>query len=118
MKQEIQVQERHQPDNDKVVDRVRSIVDSNKLQVELETLTPSGSPATPQTIPPPTPPLKSKLHSPVHTTKNMSGFITKTKLLSTAVDFFSKKSPIRNNRSPSPKVTRKLHRRINFELRI
>ncbi|XP_046736940.1 nuclear distribution protein nudE-like 1 isoform X1 [Diprion similis] len=62
LKQEIQVQERHQPDNDKSVDRVRSIVDSNKLQVELETLTPSSSPSTPQTIPPTThttaPPLK------------------------------------------------------------
>ncbi|XP_012258859.1 nuclear distribution protein nudE-like 1-A isoform X2 [Athalia rosae] len=54
LKQEIQVQERHQPDNDKSVDRVRSIVDSNKLQVELEAIPPSSSPSTPQTIPPPT----------------------------------------------------------------
>lgn len=111
------MQERHQPDNDKTVDRVRSIVDSNKLQVELETLTPSSSPSTPQSIPQPThataPPLKSKPDSAVNTTKILSNLINKTELL-----FAAKKSPIRAKRYPSPKVNRKLHRRINFELRI
>ncbi|XP_014467507.1 PREDICTED: nuclear distribution protein nudE-like 1-A isoform X1 [Dinoponera quadriceps] len=51
LKQEIQVHERHHADNNKTVDRVRNIVDSNKLQAELE----SNSPASqlpPQTIPP------------------------------------------------------------------
>ncbi|XP_011503188.1 PREDICTED: nuclear distribution protein nudE-like 1-B [Ceratosolen solmsi marchali] len=46
LKQEIQVQVRHQPDNDKsaAVERVRNHVDSNKLQFELETHTPPTSP--------------------------------------------------------------------------
>ncbi|XP_076680810.1 nuclear distribution protein nudE isoform X2 [Andrena cerasifolii] len=52
LKQEIQVQERHQPDNDKSADRVRNHVDSNKLQVELETHMPPTSPIVPQSIPP------------------------------------------------------------------
>ncbi|XP_043682096.1 nuclear distribution protein nudE-like 1-B isoform X1 [Vespula pensylvanica] len=51
LKQEIQVQERHQPDNDKTADRVRNLVDSNKLQVELETHTPPSSPLVSQSIP-------------------------------------------------------------------
>ncbi|XP_017884534.1 nuclear distribution protein nudE-like 1-B [Ceratina calcarata] len=59
LKQEIQVQERHQPDNDKLADRVRNHVDSNKLQVELETThpIPPGSPVAAivsQSISPPT----------------------------------------------------------------
>ncbi|XP_029037643.1 nuclear distribution protein nudE-like 1-A isoform X1 [Osmia bicornis bicornis] len=49
LKQEIQVQERHQPDNDKSADRVRNHVDSNKLQVELET---HSAPIVPQSITP------------------------------------------------------------------
>ncbi|KAK2577167.1 hypothetical protein KPH14_003324 [Odynerus spinipes] len=52
LKQEIQVQERHQPDNDKTADRVRNLVDSNKLQVELETHTPPSSPLVSQSMPP------------------------------------------------------------------
>ncbi|XP_053987542.1 nuclear distribution protein nudE homolog 1-A [Hylaeus anthracinus] len=52
LKQEIQVQERHQPDNDKSADRVRNHVDSNKLQVELETHIPPSSPIVQQSIPP------------------------------------------------------------------
>ncbi|XP_017760577.1 PREDICTED: nuclear distribution protein nudE-like 1-A isoform X2 [Eufriesea mexicana] len=51
LKQEIQIQERHQPDNDKSVDRVRNHVDSNKLQVELETHMSPSSPIVPQSIP-------------------------------------------------------------------
>ncbi|XP_076641175.1 nuclear distribution protein nudE [Halictus rubicundus] len=51
LKQEIQVQERHQPDNDKSADRVRNHVDSNKLQVELETHI-SSTPIVQQSIPP------------------------------------------------------------------
>ncbi|XP_043505473.1 nuclear distribution protein nudE-like 1-B isoform X2 [Polistes fuscatus] len=51
LKQEIQVQERHQPDNDKTADRVRNLVDSNKLQVELETHTPPSSPLVSQSVP-------------------------------------------------------------------
>lgn len=62
LKQEIQVQERYQPDNDKSADRVRNIVDSNKLQVELETHTPPTSPLASQnmsqTVHTPPPPLK------------------------------------------------------------
>lgn len=50
LKQEIQVQERHQPDNDKSADRVRNHVDSNKLQVELETHI-SSTPIVQQSIP-------------------------------------------------------------------
>ncbi|XP_043258245.1 nuclear distribution protein nudE homolog 1-A isoform X1 [Colletes gigas] len=52
LKQEIQVQERHQPDNDKSADRVRNHVDSNKLQVELETHIPPTSPIVQQSITP------------------------------------------------------------------
>ncbi|KAL2740483.1 nuclear distribution protein nudE-like 1-B isoform X1 [Vespula squamosa] len=65
LKQEIQVQERHQPDNDKTADRVRNLVDSNKLQVELETHTPPSSPLVSQSIPSnnTTPSLKSKIHN-------------------------------------------------------
>ncbi|XP_025159558.1 nuclear distribution protein nudE-like 1-A isoform X2 [Harpegnathos saltator] len=51
LKQEIQVHERHHADNNKPSDRVRSIVDSNKLQAELESNSPAGQIA-PQTIPP------------------------------------------------------------------
>ncbi|XP_076755016.1 nuclear distribution protein nudE [Xylocopa sonorina] len=51
LKQEIQVQERHQPDNDKSVDRVRNHVDSNKLQVELETHMPPNNTIVQQSIP-------------------------------------------------------------------
>ncbi|XP_076183008.1 nuclear distribution protein nudE [Ptiloglossa arizonensis] len=51
LKQEIQVQEMHQPDNDKSADRVRNHVDSNKLQVELETHIPPTSPIVQQSIP-------------------------------------------------------------------
>ncbi|XP_015588684.1 nuclear distribution protein nudE homolog 1-A [Cephus cinctus] len=60
LKQEIQIHERQQPDNDKSADRVRTVVDSNKLQVDLETCTPSISPLTVQNaagiIHTPTPP--------------------------------------------------------------
>ncbi|KAF3425496.1 hypothetical protein E2986_05426 [Frieseomelitta varia] len=52
LKQEIQVQERHQPDNDKSADRVRNHVDSNKLQVELETHMSPSNPIVPQSISP------------------------------------------------------------------
>ncbi|KZC11800.1 Nuclear distribution protein nudE-like 1-A [Dufourea novaeangliae] len=52
LKQEIQVQERHQPDNDKSADRVCNHVDSNKLQVELETHVSSTTPIVQQSIPP------------------------------------------------------------------
>lgn len=63
LKQELQVQERNHTDNNKSVDRVRSIVDSNKLQAELE----SNSPAS-QVVPPIPPsnttlPLKSRIHN-------------------------------------------------------
>ncbi|KAG7210669.1 hypothetical protein KM043_012176 [Ampulex compressa] len=51
LKQEIQVQERHQPDNDKSADKVRKFMDSNKLQVELETHIQPTSPLVSQTIP-------------------------------------------------------------------
>ncbi|XP_044008889.1 nuclear distribution protein nudE-like 1-A isoform X1 [Aphidius gifuensis] len=37
LKQEINILKRYVPDNDKSADKVRSLVDSNKLQVELET---------------------------------------------------------------------------------
>ncbi|XP_033213917.1 nuclear distribution protein nudE-like 1-B [Belonocnema kinseyi] len=52
LKQEIQVQERRQPDNDKTADRIRNIVDSNKLQVELGSHTPPSSPVAPPNITP------------------------------------------------------------------
>ncbi|XP_043485010.1 nuclear distribution protein nudE-like 1-B [Leptopilina heterotoma] len=53
LKQEIQVQERRQPDNDKsAADRVRNHVDSNKLQVELESHTPPSSPIVTQNLTP------------------------------------------------------------------
>lgn len=74
LKQEIQVQERHQPDNDKSADRVRNLVDSNKLQVELET---HSAPIVPQSIPPSntaTSPLKSKIHNTLRKTKRMFCF--------------------------------------------
>ncbi|KYN00177.1 Nuclear distribution protein nudE-like 1-A [Cyphomyrmex costatus] len=50
LKQEIQVHERHHADNNKSVERVRSILDSNKLQAELETNSPASQ-IVPQTIP-------------------------------------------------------------------
>ncbi|XP_018313028.1 nuclear distribution protein nudE-like 1-A isoform X2 [Mycetomoellerius zeteki] len=50
LKQEIQVHERHHADNNKSVERVRSIVDSNKLQAELESNSPASQ-IVPQTIP-------------------------------------------------------------------
>ncbi|XP_032672986.1 nuclear distribution protein nudE-like 1-A [Odontomachus brunneus] len=50
LKQEIQVHERHHADNNKS-ERVRSIVDNNKLQTELESNSPASQIA-PQTIPP------------------------------------------------------------------
>lgn len=77
LKQEIQVQERHQPDNDKSADRVRNHVDSNKLQVELETHVPPSSPIVPQSIPPnntTSSPLKSKIHNALRKTKRMFCF--------------------------------------------
>lgn len=63
MKQEIQVHERHHADNNKAVERVRnSIVDSNKLQAELESNSPASQIVS-QTIPQnnTTPPIKSRL---------------------------------------------------------
>ncbi|XP_043282144.1 nuclear distribution protein nudE-like 1-B isoform X2 [Venturia canescens] len=63
LKQEINVLKRHHPDNDKsAAERVRSLIDSNKLQVELEShASPAISPL-PQSIPPmvhnPSQPLK------------------------------------------------------------
>ncbi|XP_011876513.1 PREDICTED: nuclear distribution protein nudE-like 1-A isoform X1 [Vollenhovia emeryi] len=50
LKQEIQVHERHHADNNKSAERVRSIVDSNKLQAELESNSPASQ-IVPQTIP-------------------------------------------------------------------
>ncbi|KAG5322727.1 NDL1A protein, partial [Pseudoatta argentina] len=50
LKQEIQVHERHHADNNKSVERVRSIVDSNKLQAELESNSPASQIVS-QTIP-------------------------------------------------------------------
>ncbi|XP_070163601.1 nuclear distribution protein nudE-like 1-B isoform X3 [Polyergus mexicanus] len=51
LKQEIQVHERHHADNNKIVERVRnSIVDSNKLQAELESNSPTSQIVS-QTIP-------------------------------------------------------------------
>lgn len=45
MKQEIQVNSRHQADNDKSANRVHNhVVDSNKLQIEMDTQTPPTSP--------------------------------------------------------------------------
>ena len=73
LKQEIQVQERRHPDNDKLADRVRNHVDSNKLQVELQSHTPPSSPIAPQNISPTvnstTPQTKSKIHSALRKTK-------------------------------------------------
>lgn len=64
LKQEIQVHERHS-DNNKPTERVRSIVDSNKLQAELESNSPASQ-VVPQTIPPSnttTSPIKSRIHN-------------------------------------------------------
>ena len=64
MKQEIQVHERHHADNNKSVERVRSIVDSNKLQAELESNSPASQIVS-QTIPQnntTTSPIKSRLY--------------------------------------------------------
>lgn len=76
LKQEIQVQVRHQPDNDKSAERVRNHVDSNKLQVELETHISPTSPIVSQSIPPSntTSPLKSKIHNTLRKTKRMFCF--------------------------------------------
>lgn len=81
LKQEIQVQERHQPDNDKTADRVRNLVDSNKLQVELETHTAPSSPLVSQSMPSnnTTPSLKSKIHSAFHKSKYIFYFRSKRK---------------------------------------
>ncbi|KAL0110531.1 hypothetical protein PUN28_013852 [Cardiocondyla obscurior] len=49
LKQEIQVHERHHADNNKTSEKVRSIVDSNKLQAELESNSPASQIVT-QTI--------------------------------------------------------------------
>ncbi|KAH0947405.1 hypothetical protein HN011_009779 [Eciton burchellii] len=52
LKQEIQIHERHHADNNKSIDRVRNnIVDSNKLQAELESNSPASQIVS-QTIPP------------------------------------------------------------------
>ena len=56
--------ERHS-DNNKPTERVRSIVDSNKLQAELESNSPASQ-VVPQTIPPSnttTSPIKSRIHN-------------------------------------------------------
>ncbi|XP_072760489.1 nuclear distribution protein nudE-like 1-B [Anoplolepis gracilipes] len=50
LKQEIQVHERHHADNNKTAERVRNIVDSNKLQAELESNSPASQIVS-QTIP-------------------------------------------------------------------
>lgn len=50
LKQEIQVHERHHADNNKSAERGRNIVDSNKLQTELESNTPASQ-IVPQTVP-------------------------------------------------------------------
>ncbi|XP_012273574.1 nuclear distribution protein nudE-like 1-B [Orussus abietinus] len=53
LKQEIQVQERQKSDNDKSSDRICGVVDSNKLQVELEShIVPPASTVAPQSIAP------------------------------------------------------------------
>ncbi|XP_071579427.1 nuclear distribution protein nudE-like 1-B isoform X1 [Temnothorax nylanderi] len=68
LKQEIQVHERHHADNNKSAERVRnSIVDSNKLQAELE----SNSPAS--QIVPPTIPQNNTTTSPIKIGHGMVG---------------------------------------------
>lgn len=66
MKQEIQVHERHHADNNKTAERVRnSIVDSNKLQAELESNSPVSQIVS-QTIPSnntTTSPMKRRLYN-------------------------------------------------------
>lgn len=87
LKQEIQVQERRQPDNDKsAADRVRNHVDSNKLQVELESHTPPSSPIVTQNLTPTvnstTPQTKSKINSVLRRTKVLLTHITKRRFSS------------------------------------
>jgi hypothetical protein len=69
LKQEIQVQVRHQPDNDMsaAVERVRNHVDSNKLQFALEAHTPPTSPVSTTNISTST--LKSKMGNALRKTK-------------------------------------------------
>ena len=73
------VLQRHHPDNDKsAADRIRSLVDSNKLQVSLEANTPPAINPIP-TSPPTTvhqssQPLKSKMNSAIRKTKQLLTF--------------------------------------------
>jgi len=59
------VHERHHADNNKPTDRVRSIVDSNKLQAELESNSPASQIVS-QTVPPnntTSSPIKSRIRN-------------------------------------------------------
>ncbi|XP_034935619.1 nuclear distribution protein nudE-like 1-B [Chelonus insularis] len=60
LKQEIKHLKRHMTDNEKSSDKIRNVVDSNKLQVELESTTPVITPLSPQNISthPTSPPFK------------------------------------------------------------
>jgi len=76
LKQEIQVHERHHTDNNKTAERVRSIVDSNKLQAELESNSPASQ-IVPQTIPQnntSTSPIKSRLYKTLVNAKRVFHF--------------------------------------------
>lgn len=80
LKQEIQIHERHHADNNKSVERVRnSIVDSNKLQAELESNSPAGQIVS-QTIPPhntTTSPIKSRIYNTFLKAKRIFQFTSK-----------------------------------------
>lgn len=80
LKQEIQVHERHHADNNKSAERVRnSIVDSNKLQAELESNSPASQ-IVPQTVPQnntTTSPIKSRLYKTVLKAKSVFHFASR-----------------------------------------
>jgi len=92
LKQEIQIHERHHADNNKSIDRVRSsMVDSNKLQAELESNSPASQIVS-QTIPPnntTTSPIKSRIYNTFLKAKRIFHLTSKrqsSKLRNTTID--------------------------------
>lgn len=74
--------ERHHADNNKSAERGRNIVDSNKLQTELESNTPASQ-IVPQTVPSSntTSPLKSRIHNIFVKTKRIFYLVSRKRML-------------------------------------